>query len=64
MSSLILFNCDNYPNQDEIDGECSMDDGDTDICSEADQNARNAECYDRIDSNEMLLVITVDRETD
>ena len=39
---LNLSNCDHYPNGDEIDGDCSMDDEDTDICNEADQNARNA----------------------
>ena len=26
-----LSNCENYPNEDEIDDDCSMDDEDTDI---------------------------------
>ena len=58
-----------YPNEDEIDCDCSMECEDTDICSDADQNSTNDKCYDGNDrsNNHMLLAMTVDNcdgETD
>ena len=58
-----MSNCENCPNEDELEGDSNMDDEDTDSCSDADQKATNNECYDGIDNNQMLLAMTVTGKT-